>query len=208
LKVVKKILIKNQEVYELLNYRVVSIVADRGRPSILPRRVSMLSASSRPKPPPPIRRTSSVVGSSRTPFRQDTSNAAATAARPQKADDNPPTACGQPPSSAIRRTLSSTYADVIQTLNSQLSPSASAAPSSVAPSNVRRPYRRTLTATGCDEDGGRMLALSGTMPQANVGSNRNNVNHNNNNPSLMTQIQRGAVLRQSSVTSEKSAPRF
>lgn len=155
----------------------------------------MLSASSRPKPPPPIRRTSSVVGSSRTPIRQD-----AAAARPQKTDDNPQAASIQPPSSTIRRTLSSTYADVIQTLNSQLSP-----PASVAPSTIRRPYRRALTATGCDEDGGRMLALSGTMPQAEVGSNRNN---NNVNPTLTTHIQRGVFLRQSSIANDRSVPRF
>jgi hypothetical protein len=194
---------------------LVKAAVDRGRPSVLPRRVSMLSTTSRPKPPPPIRRTSSVT---RTPIRQDTGTSHASAASlPQKPnkDDHSSTVLvttttrrtyEQPPSSTVRRTLSSAYADVIQTLNSQLTSSDPA-----ATSTVRRPYRRAFTTTDCIEDscdGGRIIVLSGSMPQADTaGCNGNNNKNNNNNPNMMTQIKRGVVLRQTSVTNDRSAPK-
>lgn len=221
----------------------------RGRPSVLPRRVSMLSSSARPKPPLPIRRTSSVVGTNRAPVNQNNSSiivndvskysmpalappgghsapnivhqtlsSANTSSGTNRTfvspnspsiisnDDiiysmpavAPPLSLQTTPPSNIRQSLSSTYADVIHSLNHQLG-----GPEKVVPSNVRWSYHRSTAAVnsgtdnGQNTDGGRIIFVSGNnyrRPATGTSS------------LMTTQIERGVLLRQNSVPNNRVQP--
>ena len=181
----------------------------RGRPSVLPRRVSMLSTASAPrsKPPPPIRRTSSMSGSHRNPLGPS-QKPAISDSRCIVDNTSTPSVTSSPVASdchqlsnPIRRTLSSAYANVIQTLNNQLTAS-----DPVTPSTGRRSYRGSLTTSSNGNSnangGGRIIAVSGT-------SARVIRRHNTVDNGLISQIERGVVLRQTSAANgDRSALRF
>jgi hypothetical protein len=183
------------------------------------RRASFQSSAARSKPPPPVRRTSSVVGSKASGGNHSARvmgdshvthhRKAFSFVLPEHGEsehysmESTSTPIAPLPSTVTvstrtcpRRTLSSTHADVIQSLNQQLA-------DKVPSPSVCRPYRRS---TSVAATGGRVLVVSGTSDSlSNVP--RQLSDSQLSAGTFLAEIHRGVTLRPA-VTNDRSAPKL